>query len=78
METSEKVPIFARLNVKGGIPSPLHNPPMHVEVFPHSFVYSLKGGHRAALLFLLNDSLFSINCSLFTVYGSLFTFPGPA
>ena len=43
METSEKVSIFAGLNVKGGIPSPLHNPPMRVEVFPHSFVYSLNG-----------------------------------
>ena len=43
METSEKVPIFARLNVKGGIPSPLHNPPMRIEAFLHGFAYSLRG-----------------------------------
>ena len=42
METSEKVSIFARLNVKGGIPSPLHNPPMRVDTLSRDFVYSLK------------------------------------
>ncbi len=41
METSEKVSIFARLNVKGGIPSPLHNPPMRVDTLSGDFVYSL-------------------------------------
>ena len=51
METSEKVPIFARLNVKGGIPSPLHNPPMRIEVFPHGFVYSLKTAVSIAAVF---------------------------
>ena len=43
METSEKVSIFARLNVKGGIPSPLHNPPMRVQALLQKFVYSLTG-----------------------------------
>ena len=41
METSEKVSIFAGLNVKGGIPSPLHNPPMRVDTLSWGFVYSL-------------------------------------
>ena len=46
METSEKVSIFARLNVKGGIPSPLHNPPMRIQALLQKFVYSLKSqGH---------------------------------
>ena len=43
METSEKVSIFAGLNVKGGIPSPLHNPPMRVDTLSWDFVYSLTG-----------------------------------
>ena len=30
------------LNVKGELPSPLHNPPMRVYALPHKFVYSLK------------------------------------
>jgi hypothetical protein len=30
------------LDVKGGIPSPLHNPPMRVYAMPHWFVYSLR------------------------------------
>ena len=42
METSEKVSIFARLNVKGGIPSPLHNPPMRVDTLSWGFVYSKR------------------------------------
>ena len=42
METSEKVSIFAGLNVKGGIPSPLHNPPMRVDTLSGDFVYSLR------------------------------------
>ena len=35
-----KFPFWHGLNVKGGIPSPLHNPPMHVQALPH--------GRRAA------------------------------
>ena len=40
MDTSEKVSIFARLNVKGGIPSPspLHNPPMRVDTLSRGFI----------------------------------------
>ena len=37
----KKFPFWHRLNVKGGIPSPLHNPPMRVQALPHRFVYSL-------------------------------------
>ena len=28
--------------MKGGIPSPLHNPPMRVQAWPHRFVCSLS------------------------------------
>ena len=59
METSEKVSIFARLNVKGGIPSPLHNPPMRVDNPPMrvdtlswGFVYSKRQPAFAGCLVL--------------------------
>ena len=42
METSEKVPIFARLNGYGGIPSPLHNPPMRVDTLAWGFVCKVR------------------------------------
>ena len=38
----KKFPFLRELNVKGGIPSPLHNPPMRVEALPQRFVYSLR------------------------------------
>ncbi len=38
----KKFPFWQGLNVKGGIPSPLHNPPMRVQAWPHRFVYSLR------------------------------------
>ena len=42
METSEKVPIFARLNGYGGIPSPLHNPSMRVDTLAWGFVCKVR------------------------------------
>ena len=42
-----------RLDVKGGIPSPLHNPPMRVYAMPHWFVYSLIFYWREDLFGLL-------------------------
>ncbi len=41
-ELPKKFPFLRGLNVKGGIPSPLHNPPMRVQALPHRFVYSLR------------------------------------
>ena len=48
----KKFPVLRRLNVKGGIPSPLHNPPMRVQTMPHGrrVVYSLRSGFPALLL----------------------------
>ncbi len=43
----KKFPFWHRLNVKGGIPSPLHNPPMRVQALPHRFVYSLRSARLA-------------------------------
>ena len=66
METSEKVSIFAGLNVKGGIPSPLHNPPMRVDTLSSVFVYSLKSGIAPAFscIFTWIFSLFSASVGL--------------
>ena len=40
-ELPKKFPFWHGLNVKGELPSPLHNPPMRVYALPHKFVYSL-------------------------------------
>ena len=50
----KKFPVLRRLNVKGGIPSPLHNPPMRVQTMPHGrrVVYSLSAGSRCFRRFL--------------------------
>ena len=37
----KKFPFWHGWNVKGELPSPLHNPPMRVYALPHMFVYSL-------------------------------------
>ena len=46
----KKFPFLRRLNVKGGLPSTLHNPPMRVGTLPHGrrVVYSLSGSHAFA------------------------------
>ena len=41
-ELPKKFPFWHGLNVKGELPSPLHNPPMRVYALPHKFVYSLR------------------------------------
>ena len=50
------------LNVKGELPSPLHNPPMRVYALPHKFVYSPSGAHAGAApcfwFFLVSAVLF--------------------
>ena len=40
-ELPKKFPFWHGMNVKGELPSPLHNPPMRVYALPHKFVYSL-------------------------------------
>ena len=65
MGTPEKVPIFARLNVKRGLPSSLHTLPMRVQALPHRFVYILRRAPRDTV---------SLHSSLFTFHSSLFTF----
>ena len=42
-ELPKKFPFWRGWNVKGELPSPLHNPPMRVYALPHKFVYSLRG-----------------------------------
>ena len=45
-ELPKKFPFWHGLNVKGELPSPLHNPPMRVYALPHKFVYSLSTSDR--------------------------------
>ena len=64
-ETSRQFPFVRGLNVKRGLPSPLHNLPMRVDTFPRIFrVYGEPGDparHRECVY--LNYSVFCVSAA---------------